>query len=82
MSEREETSESPETEGLDTRINFKLPVSLRNDLDRIAKMQGRSGIADLLRQLGSEYVLWIKNGGSRPAWTQQRTNDRPSKSET
>ncbi len=60
-----ETGEKP-PEIPETRINFRLPMSLRNDLDRIAKAQGRSGVADLLRQLGSEYVLWQKGPKPQP----------------
>lgn len=57
------------------RFNFDILVSLRTDLDEIAKKSGRSGAADILRQIASEYVQWWRHGrtpGRRPAWTKER----------
>ena len=64
------------------RFNFDLPLKLRKDLDKIALKSGRSGAADILRQLAAEYVCWYVGGRTKrrkPAWLkEQRKSVRAS----
>lgn len=58
----------------ETRYNFNIKVDLKNEIEAIARETGRSGAADILRQLVSEYVRWYRHGGSKPAWVPKELN--------
>lgn len=51
-----------------TRFNFNLNIDVKTELEAIAKETSRTGAADILRQLASEYVRWYRHGGSNPVW--------------